>query len=62
MFLGQTFLEPVYISATLMSFGTAKHVSVDYITLLHFCVVEHSVKLVWVSFSNNAKPTTLVVV
>ena len=25
-------------------------------------IVEHSVKLVWVSFSNNAKPTTLVVV
>ena len=33
-----------------------------YITLLHFGVVERSVKLVWVSFSNNAKPTTLVVV
>ena len=30
-----------------------------YITLLHLCV-EHSVKLVWVSFSNNATPTTLV--
>ena len=33
----------------------AKHVSVDCtITLLHFGVVERSVKLVWVSFSNNA--------
>ena len=46
-----------------MSCGTAKQVSVDCtITLLHFGVVERSVKLVWVSFSNNAKPTTLVVV
>ena len=49
--------------ATLMSCGTAKHVSSNStITLLHFGVVEHSVKLVWVSFSNNAKPTTHVVV
>ena len=49
--------------ATLMTCGKAKHMSVDCtITLLHFGVVEHSVKLVWVSFSNNAKPTTLVVV
>ena len=49
--------------ATLMSCGTAKHVSVDCtITLLHFGVVEHSVKLVWVSFSNNAKPCTTIVV
>ena len=48
--------------ATLMSRETAKDVSVDCtITLLHFGVVEHSVKLVWMSFSNNAKPTTLVV-
>ena len=40
-----------------------KHVSVDCtITLLHFGVVEHSVKSMWVSFSYNAKPTTLVVV
>ena len=46
--------------ATLMSYGTANHVSVDCtITLLHFGVVEHSVKLVWVSFSYNAKPITL---
>ena len=45
-----------------MSCGTAKYVSVDCtITLLHFGVVEHSVKLVWVSFSNNAKPTAFVV-
>ena len=40
--------------ATLISCGTAKHVSVDCtITLLYFGVVEHSVKLVWVSFSNR---------
>ena len=55
----------IYIlyQATLTSCETAKHVSVDCtITLLHFSVVEHSVKLVWVSFSNNAKSTTLVVV
>ena len=46
-----------------MSCGTAKHVSVDCtITLLHFGVVEHSVKLLWVSFSNTSKPTALVVV
>ena len=46
-----------------MSCGTSKHVCVDYtITLLRFGVVEHSVKLVWVTFSNNAKPTILVVV
>ena len=46
-----------------MNCGTAKHMSVDCtIMLLHFGVVEHSVKLVWVSFSNNAKPITLVVV
>ena len=39
----------------LMSCGTAKHVSVDFtITLLHFGVVERSVKLAWLSFSNNA--------
>ena len=45
--------------ATLMSCGTAKHVSVDCtIMLLHFGVVEHSVKLAWVSFRNNAKHTT----
>ena len=53
----------ILYQATLMSCGTAKHVSIDCtITLLLFGVVEHSVTLVWVSFSNNAKPTTLVVV
>ena len=29
---------------------------------IYISVVEHSVKLVWVSYSNNATPTTLVVV
>ena len=48
-----------------MSCGTAKHVSVDCtITPLHFGVVERSICEVGVgqSFSNNTKPTTLVVV
>ena len=41
--------------ATLMSCGTVKHVCVDCtITLLHFGVVESFVKLMWVSFSDNA--------
>ena len=40
---------------TLMNCGTVKHVSVDCaVTLLHFGVVERSVKLVWVSINNNA--------
>ena len=63
-FTGQTQIAiPRLYQATLMSCGTTKHVSVDFtITLLHFGIVEHSVKFVWVSFSYNAKPTTLVVV